>query len=79
MAVHSKLLICDVVVHDSRPHSRKVMRDMKMLLVAGMESSQRQWTDLLKKGGFQITSFHGLQSTNNSIIEACLDDQRAEG
>lgn len=72
MASYSKLLICDVVVQDHRPQPRKVLRDINMLLVGGMERSQRQWVDLLKAGGFRVHAFHGLQNSDNSIIEACL-------
>ena len=72
MAAHSRLIICDVVVQDARPQPRKVMRDMNMLLVGGLERSQRQWNDLLDKGGFVVEKFHGLQNSDNSIIEARL-------
>lgn len=72
MSAYSRLLICDVVVQDGRPHPRKVLRDMNMLLVGGMERSQQQWTSLLKKKGFIIEMFHGLQNLDNSIIEARL-------
>ena len=72
MASHSKLLICDVVVPDYRPHPRKVMRDLNMLLVGGMERSQEQWRALLEGNGFVIETFHGLDNLDNSIIEARL-------
>lgn len=68
----SKLLVCDVVVQDRRPPPRKVLRDMNMLLVGGMERSQQQWTYLLETAGFRVASFHGLQNSDNSIIEAHL-------
>lgn len=69
MTSHSKLLICDVVVQD-QPPARKVMRDLNMLLVAGRERSQEQWQTLLEGSGFGIDAFHGLENSNNSIIEA---------
>jgi hypothetical protein len=72
MAKHSKLLICDIVVPDVRPPTRKVLRDMNMLLVGGMERSERQWTALLEREGFVIDAFHGLMNADNSIIEASL-------
>lgn len=72
MSEHSKLLICDVVVQDHRPQSRKILRDMNMLLVGGMERSQQEWTELLERGGFRVESFHGLHNSDNSIIEARL-------
>ena len=72
MRTHSKLLICDVVVPDSAPPPRKVLRDMNMFLVGGMERSESQWRDLLESEGFLIDQIHGLQNSNNSMIEARL-------
>ena len=74
MTAESRLLICDVVVQDHEPHPRKVLRDLNMLLVGGLERSQSQWTSLLYSSGFVIEKFHGVDSPDNSIIEARLAD-----
>lgn len=72
MSRHSKLLICDVVLEDVRPHPRKILRDMNMALVGGMERTQGQWQSLLERKGFAIDTIHGLRNPVNSIIEARL-------
>ena len=74
MRSHSRLLICDVVVPDDRPSSRKVLRDMNMFLVGGMERSEKQWHELLEGQGFSVKQIHGLHNSNNSIIEAKLSN-----
>lgn len=72
MGRSSRLLICEVVVPDHNPHTRKVLRDMNMLLVGGMERSETQWKSLLAADGFRIKQIYGLQNANNSFIEAVL-------
>lgn len=72
MDTSSRLLICEVVIPDTNPHTRKVLRDMNMLLVGGMERSETQWQVLLAGEGFRIEKIYGLQNANNSIIEAML-------
>ncbi|MCJ1477775.1 hypothetical protein MMC13_006448 [Lambiella insularis] len=71
----SKLLICDLVIPDRHPSSSMVLRDINMLQFAGKERSQKEWHELLSKGGFRINKIHGLDNQMSSIIEAEIDDR----
>ncbi|KAL4890600.1 O-methyltransferase-domain-containing protein [Aspergillus ambiguus] len=69
---NSKLLICDVVISDTRPDAQKVLYDINMIFLAGKERSVKQWERLLRGGGFRIERIVGLENPGTSIIEAVL-------
>ena len=49
-----------------------------MLQFAGKERSQKQWHELLTKGGFRIAKIHGIDNRMSSIIEAVIDEQSSD-
>ncbi|KAI3290118.1 hypothetical protein DTO002I6_6523 [Penicillium roqueforti] len=69
----SKLLICDIVLTDTRPDTQKVLYDINMFFMAGKERSVKQWHALMEGTGFRIERIIGLDNPVRSIIEVVLD------
>ncbi|KAJ5633127.1 hypothetical protein N7490_009466 [Penicillium lividum] len=72
---NSVLLICDIVLSDSRPDLQKVLYDINMSFVAGKERNVKQWHALLEGTGFRIQRIVGPDNPVSSIIEVVLDEQ----
>ena len=70
----SKLLICDIVLTDTRPDTQKVLYDINMFFMAGKERSVKQWHALMEGTEFRIERIVGLDNPVRSIIEVVLDD-----
>jgi hypothetical protein len=70
----SKLLICDIVLLDTKPDPQKVLYDINMFFMAGKERSLKQWHALLKGTGFRIENIFGLEEPVRSIIEVVLNE-----
>ncbi|KAF9244803.1 hypothetical protein LCP9604111_7195 [Penicillium roqueforti] len=69
----SKLLICDIVLTDTRPDTQKVLYDINMFFMAGKERNVKQWHALMEGTGFRIERIIGLDNPVRSIIEVVLD------
>ncbi|KAJ5771935.1 hypothetical protein N7520_002464 [Penicillium odoratum] len=70
---NSVLLICDIVLSDSRPDLQKLLYDINMSFVAGKERSVKQWHALLEGTGFRIQRIFGADNPVRSIIEVVID------
>jgi hypothetical protein len=70
----SKLLICDIVLSDSRPDPQKVLYDINMIFMSGKERSEKHWHALLEGTEFRIGRIFGMDSPVRSVIEVVLDE-----
>ncbi len=71
---YSKLLLHEMLIPEQGASTFHSMLDMTMMAFnAGMERTERQWTELLDKAGFEVVKFWPpVQEDADGIVEAVL-------
>ncbi|KAJ5630896.1 uncharacterized protein N7484_010996 [Penicillium longicatenatum] len=68
---YSRILIVDFVLPDTDTPLMQASLDIQMMSIgAGVERSETQWRDLLKKAGLEITGIWSQSPGQESVIEA---------
>lgn len=68
---YSKILINDWVLPDTGSPLLPALMDIQMIIVlSGIERTQRQWKDLLESVGLEVVKFHSLGKEVEGLIEA---------
>ena len=73
---YSKLLLHEMIIPEKGASVFHSMLDMTMMAFnAGMERTERQWRDLLQKGGFEVVQFWPpIQEDADGIVEAVVKE-----
>ncbi|KAI1747698.1 putative O-methyltransferase [Xylaria castorea] len=72
---YSKLLIHEMIIPEQGASKFHAMLDLTMMAFnAGMERTERQWEELLRKAGLRVVKFWTAQADADGIVEAILDE-----
>jgi len=67
-----RLIVVDMVLpEDSRPHPSKMLDLLMLMFPGGRERTEREWRDLLARGGFTVTRIAPTRAPD-SVIEAVI-------
>lgn len=78
MNSQSRILISDTAVPSRDATRATALQDLNMMAFAGMERSDEQWQDLVRKAGLRFICFWREEGSMHVVVEARLDETREE-
>lgn len=82
MSSNSRILISETAAPSVGANRATALQDVNMMAFAGMERTEEQWQDLIRKAGLRFIRFWRQEGSMHVVVEARLNengDEKAKG